>query len=131
MRKILIDTNAYVKLLAGDKTILEEINYSDRVNMSVFVLGELYAGFKGGNKEKENLGLLRKFLDKSTVQILTATNETSEVFGIIKSELKKQGKPIPINDVWIAAHTLETGSVLITYDKHFSYIPGIRLWDIL
>ncbi|HES59885.1 MAG: PIN domain-containing protein [Calditrichaceae bacterium] len=68
---------------------------------------------------------------KSTVQILAATNETSEIFGIIKSELKKQGKPIPINDVWIAAHVLETGSVLITYDKHFFQIPGIRLWDIL
>lgn len=74
--------------------------------------------------------MLRRFLDKSTVQILTATNETSEVFGIIKSELKKQGKPIPINDVWVAAHALETGSVLITYDKHFSHVPGIRLWDI-
>jgi len=130
MRKILIDTNSYAKLLAGDKAVLEEINYSDMVYMSVFVIGELYAGFKGGNKEKENLRLLRKFLDKSTVQILTATNETSEVFGNIKSELKKQGKPIPINDVWIAAHTLETGSVLVTYDKHFSHVPGIRLWNI-
>lgn len=55
MRKILIDTKAYAKLLAGDKAVLEEINYSDLVYMSVFVLGELYAGFKGGNKEKENL----------------------------------------------------------------------------
>ncbi|MBN1408791.1 MAG: hypothetical protein JW956_13425 [Calditrichaceae bacterium] len=55
MRKILIDTNAYAKLLAGDKSVLEEINYADIIYMSVFVLGELYTGFKGGNKEKENL----------------------------------------------------------------------------
>lgn len=54
MRKILIDTNAYVKLLAGDKSVLEEMNYSDRVYMSVFVLGELFAGFKGGNREKKS-----------------------------------------------------------------------------
>jgi len=55
MRKILIDTNAYAKLLAGDKSVLEEKNYADIIYMSVFVLGELYTGFKGGNKEKENL----------------------------------------------------------------------------
>lgn len=131
MRKVLIDTNAYAKLLAGDKSVLEEINYSDMVYMSVFVLGELYAGFKSGNKERENMRLLRRFFDKSTVQVLNATNETSEIFGMIKSALKKKGKPIPINDVWIAAHTLETGSVLITYDKHFLHVAGIRLWDRL
>ena len=42
--------------------------------------------------------------------------------------LRKSGKPIPINDVWIAAHGLETGSILVTYDDHFAVIPGLRLW---
>ncbi len=129
MRKVLLDTNAYIKLLAGDRLILEEIEYADIVYMSVIVLGELYAGFKGGIKEKENVKILKRFLDKSSVQILDATNETSEVFGIVKTDLKKQGKPIPINDVWIASHTLETGSVLITFDKHFSHVHGLRLLD--
>jgi tRNA(fMet)-specific endonuclease VapC len=45
--------------------------------------------------------------------------------------LKKAGRPIPLNDVWIAAHALETGSVLVTYDAHFAAVPGLRLWDEL
>jgi predicted nucleic acid-binding protein len=44
------------------------------------------------------------------------------------ASLRKSGKPIPINDVWIAAHGLETGSILVTYDDHFAVIPGLRLW---
>jgi len=41
----------------------------------------------------------------------------------------KSGKPLPINDVWIAAHALETGAVVVTYDAHFKSIPGLRLWE--
>jgi tRNA(fMet)-specific endonuclease VapC len=99
--------------------------------MSIFVLGELYAGFKGGNKEQENTRLLKRFIQKPTVEILEATEETSKIFGQIKNDLKKAGTPLPINDVWIAAHTLESGSTLITYDIHFLEIPGLRLWEHL
>ncbi len=97
--------------------------------MSVFMLGELYAGFKGGKKEPQNKGVLKKFLQKPTVRILNANHETSQIFGEIKNALKKAGNPIPINDVWIAAHAVETGSVLITYDRHFRKVAGLRLWD--
>jgi tRNA(fMet)-specific endonuclease VapC len=59
------------------------------------------------------------------------TKETADVFGQVKDALKRAGAPIPMNDVWIAAQAIETGSVLITYDRHFSKVPGLRLWDIL
>jgi predicted nucleic acid-binding protein len=59
---------------------------------------------------------------------LETTIETADVFGLIMGSLRKSGKPIPINDVWIAAHGLETGSILVTYDDHFAVIPGLRLW---
>jgi tRNA(fMet)-specific endonuclease VapC len=68
---------------------------------------------------------------KSTVSILEASKETAEIFGLIKHSLKRTGHPIPVNDVWIGAHALETGSILLTYDRHFAYIPGLRLWDEL
>jgi predicted nucleic acid-binding protein len=48
---------------------------------------------------------------------------------MVKQGLKKGGMPLPINDVWIAAHTLETGSTLVTYDNHFKNVAGLRLWD--
>ena len=62
---------------------------------------------------------------------LDVTRATAEVFGVVKNQLKQAGTPIPINDVWIAAHAIETGSWLVTFDRHFTLIPGVLLWDRL
>lgn len=131
MKNVLLDTNAYVGFLNGDENVFHSISKAVTVYMSVFVLGELYAGFRGGNRERKNKEILERFLNKSSVRILSATEETAEIFGKIKHELKSAGTPIPINDVWIASHAIETGSVVITYDAHFLKIAGIRLWDFL
>lgn len=128
MKKILLDTNAYTHLLRGDKEVLEVLGRADTVFMSIFVLGELYAGFKGGDKESENRAQLDTFLSRPTVRVLSATQETSDIFGTIKHRLKKAGTPIPINDVWIAAHATESGSYLITRDTHFANIGGLLHW---
>jgi tRNA(fMet)-specific endonuclease VapC len=129
MKKILLDTNAYSRYLKGDLDVLNILGSADIVYMSIFVLGELFTGFKGGEKEKDNINNLYSFLNKPAVNVLNGTIETSEIFGMIKHNLKIKGVPLPINDIWIAAHTLESGSVLITYDGHFKSIENIRLWD--
>ncbi len=129
MRKIVLDTCAYTRLLVGEEDVLDAISTAETIYISVFVLGELYAGFAGGSRERENKALLQRFLLKPAVKILNATSETAEVFGLVKSNLKKAGTPLPINDVWIAAHAIETGSVVITYDAHFTVVSGLRLWD--
>jgi len=129
MSRILLDTNAYARLLAGDARILAALAGADRVFMSVFVLGELNAGFRAGKKGRENRRILERFLEKPSVAVLEATRETAEFFGIVKDSLRKAGKPIPLNDVWIAAHALETGSVLVTFDSHFRAAPGLRIWE--
>ena len=129
MKNIVVDTNAYTRLLAGEEDVLNVIGTAEIAYMSIFVLGELYAGFAGGTKERGNKDALNKFLLKPTVKILNATSETAIIFGMVKQDLKMAGTPIPINDVWIAAHALETGSTLITYDSHFKIIAGLRRWD--
>ena len=131
MKKIIIDTNAYTRFLTGDEDVLDVIAAAETIYLSIFVLGELYAGFAGGTKESKNKDALRQFLLKPTVKILNATSETAEVFGFVKSNLRMAGTPVPINDVWIAAHGIETGSTIITYDTHFKKIAGVRLWDII
>ncbi len=128
MKNIILDTNAYTGLLSGDEKVLGAVSSAEVVFMSIFVLGELYSGFLGGTKNFENQEILKRFLTKPPVKILNATLETADVFGTIKNLLKKAGTQLPINDVWIAAHGIETGSVIITYDQHFRQIPGIRLW---
>jgi tRNA(fMet)-specific endonuclease VapC len=131
MKRILLDTNAYASFLRGDDKVLDILSKAQTVYLSVFVLGELYAGFLGGTMQKQNKGLLEEFLKKPTVSPLNATRETSEIFGHIKQSLKTAGTPLPINDVWIASHVFETGSVLISYDAHFLKVPGLRTWDEL
>ena len=129
MKKIILDTNAYTRLLAGREDVLDIISTAETLYMSIFVLGELYAGFAGGSKEQENRETLNRFLLKPTVKTLNATLETAEVFGIVKSKLKAAGTLLPINDLWIAAHAIETGSIVVTFDKHFNEVSGLRLWD--
>lgn len=131
VKKILLDTNAYTRYLAGEKKVLHVLGRAEIVYMSVIVLGELFAGFKGGSRNSENKVLLDEFLHKPTVKILSITLETSEVFGQIKNTLKTAGTPLPINDIWIASNAVETGSVVITYDTHFEKIMGMRVWDEL
>ena len=129
MNKIILDTNCYTAYLAGDPKILQALTEAKTTFMSIFVLGELYAGFKGGTREKENRYVLRKFLDKPSVVTVNASIETADLFGMVKDLLKQIGRPIPINDVWIAAHALECGATLVTRDKHFLHILGLRLWE--
>jgi tRNA(fMet)-specific endonuclease VapC len=129
VKRTVLDTNAYTRLLAGDEKVLDAVGTAETVYMSIFVLGELFAGFADGTKKRSNQDALDKFLRKPTVKTLNATSETAKVFGIVKQELETAGTPLPINDIWIASHTLETGSTLITSDPHFEKIAGLRLWE--
>lgn len=129
MRSVLLDTNAFTALFRGDDVVWKAISTADNVFASVVAIGELESGFRGGSRYAENLEILERFLSKPTVETLAVTRETSECFGRIKNTLRKKGTPIPINDIWLAAQCVENGAVLVTYDRHFSAIDGLRLWQ--
>jgi len=69
MKQVLLDTNAYSELLKGDERVLDEIGEAGKVYMSIFVLGELFYGFKGGQRELQNRDYLKVFLSKHPVRI--------------------------------------------------------------
>lgn len=129
MKRVLLDTSAYTALLTGDREVLLKLAGAETVFMPVFVLGELYAGFRGGKRERENRERLASFLAKPPVKILPATQDTAEIFGLVKDRLRRAGTPIPINDVWIAAQALEVGAQVLTYDVHFEKVSGLVLWN--
>jgi tRNA(fMet)-specific endonuclease VapC len=131
MTKIVLDTNAYSAFMTGDQLVLDYIVESEIVFMSTVMIGELFAGFHGGSKYSINKQELKSFLSKDGITIIDVTIETSEIFGEIKAELSHKGKMIPLNDIWIAAHAIETGAKLISYDAHFKIIDGLRLWEEL
>jgi len=131
MKKIILDTNAYSALAKNNLATVNIVTNAEEIFIPVFVLAELYFGFKNGTKETENLNILAQFLNLPGVSVLQTTEETAQIYGEIYFELKKKGKPIPTNDIWISAVAVESGSVLVTFDKHFLNISKIRVWKEL
>lgn len=127
---ILLDTNAFKHMFEKtDSNLLELINSTPTIYLSTIVLGELFAGYKLGSKEKENKRILHKFTYSSFIEIIPVSQKTAELYADIMLHLTRKGKPAPTNDMWIAAHAIETESVLVTYDKHFLHIDGLKIWN--
>ena len=125
--KVCIDTNAYSAFKRGEKAIAELLEAADEVLVSTVVLGELYAGFGLGALQHRNSRELRMFLDKPGVVVCAVSDEIAQHFGALLKVLRKQGTPLPTNDIWIAATALETGSRLVTLDGHFKSIPSMLI----
>lgn len=125
---ILLDTNSYTAYFKKDIKVKRGVDKSRRVFISAISVGELLYGFKKGNKEESNIDDLNDFLDDKKVQLLPVTFKTAGFYSIIKYHLRKRGTPIPDNDIWIAAASLETKSTLITFDRHFIKVPSLKLW---
>lgn len=127
---LLLDTNAYTALTKGQANIVKKVKQAHRIYLSAVVAGELAFGFRNGNKYEQNQDKLRGFLENPYVHFLTVTQTTADRFGRIATQLKQKGTPIPSNDIWIAAHTFETGADLVTLDKHFNTIDGLVIADL-
>ena len=127
MRRLLIDTNIYSHALRGDKDVVEVLRKADEIGISVLSIGELLGGFKGGGKEQTNREELGAFLDSPRVVVYTVSEDTSEFYAEIFHNLKRSGRPVPTNDIWIAASAFQNGLVLFTRDEHFKNIPGLAL----
>ena len=123
--KILLDTNAYAGLMRGSEAVASEVRRAERVFLSSVAVGELLYGFRSGSRYEANRSQLDAFLANRFVEFLPVTLTTADRFGLIATALKKEGTPIPSNDIWIAAHALESGADLLSFDGHFSSIQGL------
>jgi tRNA(fMet)-specific endonuclease VapC len=130
MRRLLIDTNIYSLALRGDPSITEFLQKTDVIGFSTISIGELLSGFKAGNKEKKNREELNLFLDSQRVEMFPVDEETAEFYAEILKNLKEIGKPIPTNDIWIAACAFQHGLKLFTVDAHFKSIQGLPVIGI-
>ena len=120
---VTLDTSAYSQMRRGNQAILDVVRRSETIALSAIVLGELHSGFRAGNRCAENIAQLAQFLSKPSVRVLNVTEETALRYAEIDVYLRKRGRPIPRNDVWIAAVALEHGLHLVTLDAHFREIP--------
>ena len=123
--KVLLDTNAYVALRRGEEAVSALVRGAEKVVLSAIVIGELLHGFRNGTRAADNAKDLARFLEQPEVMFLPVGWDTADRFGRIATSLRKQGTPIPTNDVWVAAHAMETGADLISFDRHFEHVHGL------
>jgi len=123
--RFLLDTNAYTALMRGNASVVEAVRQAGQVLMSAVVVGELLYGFRHGKLNRDNVRQLDGFLRNPYVRFLAVTRESADRFGLVASALRRRGTPIPSNDIWIAAHALESGASLLSYDSHFSVVDGL------
>ena len=123
--KYLLDTNIVVALFAGDGSVQEKLAGASRVFVPSIVLGELHYGARKSGQTEKNLARLEEFAASSAVAACDAG--TAREYGIIKDQLRKRGRPIPENDIWIAAIVRQHDFVLVTRDNHFSEIEDLKM----
>lgn len=126
MKRILIDTNAYTTFKQGEAEAIEILRIPDFIGISTVVLGELLAGFAVGSKESLNRNELKMFLASPRVYVLPVDTATTAFYAQVYKQLRDKGRPIPTNDLWIAATAFQHGCALFTYDKHFAEVEGLR-----
>ncbi len=123
---VVLDTNTYSEWVR-DGRWAELIGRATSVLVPAPVLGELRDGFLKGSRASENERTLMAFLSSDIVKVAHVREETSHVYARFKNDLRRKGKPIPINDIWIAAISYESGGTLLTGDRHFGFIDGLRV----
>jgi tRNA(fMet)-specific endonuclease VapC len=123
--KLALDTNRYTDLCRGDVSVVETVEHAEEIWLPFIVLGELRAGFAVGSQGSRNEAVLRHFLLKPGVGVLYADDQTTHHYGAVYRQLRKQGTPIPTNDMWIAALVLQHSLVLFARDAHFDAFPQL------
>ena len=123
--RIVLDTSTYSFLRVGHEEVLEAVASAPAVLVPTIVLGELEAGFLLGSRRKENRLALEEFLGEPFVAIIPVTHDVARAYGKTFAALRRQGTPIPTNDVWIAACTVAFAATLITFDTDFQKVPNL------
>jgi tRNA(fMet)-specific endonuclease VapC len=123
--RLAIDTNAYAAAARGEPKTVALLRAADRLTVPFVVLAELRAGFAVGSAGRRNEAALTRFLASSRVEVHYADEQTTHHYASLFAQLRRQGTPIPTNDIWIAAVVLQHDLVLLTEDRHFSNLPQI------
>jgi len=122
--KFAVDTNIVIGIFASDSSILRKLKSDTQIFLPNIVLGELYYGAMLSTQSKQNVHRIEEFAKQCSV--LICDENTSLLYGKIKSSLKIIGKPIPENDIWIAALAIQHKLILATRDRHFDFIEGLE-----
>jgi tRNA(fMet)-specific endonuclease VapC len=124
---LILDTNALSAIADGESSAMELVARAERLAVPVIVLGEYRLGIAQSRHKASYESWLRGWI--AAVALLDIDEETTHSYAAIGLELKKQGKPIPANDLWIAALCRQHSLPLLSRDRHFDLVSGLRRLD--
>ena len=122
--KYLLDTNIAIALFAGDPVVKQKVRNVEYIAVAPPIIGELCFGAQKSNKTTENLNKIDILVQQSIIFLCDL--ETAQWYGTIKDQLQREGRPIPDNDIWIAAIALQYDLILVTRDSHFDEIESLQ-----
>jgi tRNA(fMet)-specific endonuclease VapC len=123
--EIALDTSMAVRFLNGDSAIVSRVLALPEVILPIVAVGELLFGAENSARSLQNFSRYLEFIEACVVFPLG--KETAAVYARTRLALKRKGRPIPMNDVWIAAQCLEQRWVLVTDDTDFDYVDELVL----
>ena len=123
--RLALDTNRYVDFCRGDIRTVEQVREAERIYLPFVTLAELRAGFLCGTKARHNERVLTRFLNSPRVRTLYADEQTTHHYARLFLQLREQATPIPTNDIWIAALSIQHDLPLFARDSHFDHIPQL------
>ncbi len=125
MKKVAVDTNIAIAVLNDNKEIIEFLRAFDQIFIPITVSGELLFGVSNSKNADINLPKFREFISRCLPMYIT--DEVAECYASIRLSLKNRGKPIPENDIWIAAVCVSSNIPLLTKDKHFDNVEELKV----
>lgn len=123
--RLALDSNRYTDLCRGVKQAVDVVSRAEVIFVPLIVLAELRAGFAFGLRRDHNENHLTRFLNADHVFVLVPDEQTTHLYAEVYAGLRRQGTPIPTNDIWIAALVLQHDLVLFTRDSDFEHVPRL------
>ncbi len=123
--RYLLDTNVIVAFFAGDGGVKKGFDEADEVFLSGVAVGELCYGARKSSRPQQNLARIDQLV--LTNVVLACDLETAREYGEIKNALRMKGRPLPENDIWIAALARQHDLSLVTRDTHFQQIEDLSV----
>lgn len=129
MATYLIDTNHASAFMSNAQPVTDRISQQavsgERFYLSMTVIGELFFAVYASSHRRRNMVNLERLLER--IAVLDFDIAAAEEYGRIKAELKDKGRPIPGTDVQIAAVARLHGLVVLSADRHLSYVDNLRV----
>ena len=123
--RIAIDTDRYVDFARGLADAVNRLRTAEQILVPLIVVRKLRTGFLAGSRAPENEAGLARFLNSPRVDVLLADEDTTHHYARLFHHLRRQGTPIPTNDIWIAALVVQHQLYLFARDAHFDHLPQI------